>query len=96
MRWPVVLMILFLSACSPSQPQQSSFSTDDETKIIVQIMKEQEQSWNQHDLEGFMDPYWHSDSLIFIGSRGLTYGWQTTLNNYRKSYGNAELMGTLK
>ena len=43
-----------------------------------------------------MQAYWKSDSLTFIGSRGITYGWQTTLENYRKSYGNAELMGTLQ
>lgn len=59
-------------------------------------MAVQETAWNQGDLEGFMDGYWRSDSLRFIGSKGLTYGWQSTLNNYKKSYPNPEAMGKLK
>lgn len=39
--------------------------------------------------------YWHSDSLTFVGSRGLTYGWQQTLDNYKKGYPTQESMGKL-
>ena len=42
-----------------------------------------------------MSYYWKSDSLIFIGSKGVKYGWQTTLDNYRKNYPNKESMGEL-
>ena len=42
-----------------------------------------------------MAGYWRSDSLVFIGSKGLTYGWQPTLDNYRKTYGDATKMGQL-
>jgi hypothetical protein len=34
--------------------------------------------------------------LRFIGKSGLNYGWQKTLDNYKKSYKNKEEMGTLK
>jgi len=64
-------------------------------KDILRIMHEQEIAWNAGNLEGFMAGYWHSDSLRFIGSRGLTYGWQQTLDNYKKSYPNKDAMGTL-
>ena len=63
---------------------------------IRQIMAEQELAWNRADLEAFMDGYWKSDSLRFIGSRGLTYGWQQTLENYKKGYPDPEAMGQLK
>lgn len=59
-------------------------------------MQTQEDAWNRGDLEAFMAAYWHSDSLQFIGSRGLTYGWQQTLDNYKKGYPNRDAMGTLK
>lgn len=68
--------------------------TDNE-RIIRQIMAKQESAWNRADLEGFMEGYWKSDSLRFIGSRGLTFGWQQTLDNYKKSYPDAGTMGTL-
>ena len=58
-------------------------------------MSDQEAAWNRADLEGFMDGYWRSDSLRFIGSKGLTYGWQQTLDNYKKTYPDAAAMGTL-
>ncbi|MBL7807616.1 MAG: nuclear transport factor 2 family protein [Saprospiraceae bacterium] len=59
-------------------------------------MAKQELAWNRFDLEGFMEGYWHSDSLRFIGSKGLTFGWQNTLDNYKRSYPNPDAMGTLK
>ena len=58
-------------------------------------MKEQELAWNNGDLNGFMNYYWNNDSLKFIGSRGITCGWQKTLNNYLTSYPNKEAMGVL-
>lgn len=58
-------------------------------------MEQQEISWNQGDIEGFMSVYWKSDSLLFVGSNGPSYGWQTTLDNYRKNYQNKALMGKL-
>lgn len=42
-----------------------------------------------------MEGYWKSDELVFIGRNGLTYGWQKTLDNYKKSYPDVETMGTL-
>ena len=53
-------------------------------------------AWNKGDIRGFMEYYWQSDILKFIGSKGLTYGWQKTLDNYIKSYPNKEAMGVLK
>ena len=65
-------------------------------QTIRSIMAQQEAAWNRGDLPVFMQGYWASDSLVFIGSRGLTYGWQTTLDNYRKGYPDRATMGTLK
>jgi ketosteroid isomerase-like protein len=64
-------------------------------KSIRAVMAAQQSAWNRGDLETFMAGYWKSDSLCFIGSRGLTYGWAQTLANYQKGYPNAEAMGQL-
>jgi hypothetical protein len=42
-----------------------------------------------------MQGYWKSDSLMFVGSTKPTYGWQNTLNNYKKSYPDKAAMGIL-
>lgn len=63
---------------------------------ILKILEAQTQSWNKGDLEQFMVGYWNSDSLMFIGKSGVTYGYQNTLNNYKKSYSDRDKMGQLK
>jgi len=62
---------------------------------IREIMAAQETAWNRGDLEAFMEGYWKSDSLRFIGSKGLTYGWKQTLDNYQKGYPDRDAMGKL-
>jgi ketosteroid isomerase-like protein len=83
------LLILFFMFCA------IVFFPQKELLTIRELMSEQEKSWNTHDIEGFMKYYWKSDSLKFIGKKGITYGWQKTLDNYRNSYPNGQAMGTL-
>lgn len=64
-------------------------------KAIAQVLATQTAAWNRSDIPGFMAGYWHSDSLVFLGSKGMTYGWQPTLDTYRKTYGDAARMGQL-
>ncbi|MBS1636770.1 MAG: nuclear transport factor 2 family protein [Bacteroidetes bacterium] len=66
-----------------------------DAELIRKAMQTQQESWNKGDIEGFMAYYWKSDSLKFIGSKGITYGWQNTLNNYKKGYPTQEAMGQL-
>lgn len=63
---------------------------------VKRLMSQQEQAWNKADIAGFMKHYWKSDSLKFIGSKGITYGWQKTYDNYVKGYPTKEAMGILK
>ncbi len=63
---------------------------------IRAVMGQQTTAWNQGNLEAFMDTYWKSDSLLFVGKKGAAYGWQQTLDNYRKSYPSKDEMGQLQ
>jgi ketosteroid isomerase-like protein len=73
---------------------QVKLSMPDDMQVRT-AMAEQELSWNRGDIKGFMNYYWKSDSLKFIGSKGITYGWQKTLDNYRKGYPDKAAMGIL-
>lgn len=64
-------------------------------KAISKLLHEQDLAWNRGDLEGFMKVYWKNDSLMFIGKNGITYGWQQTLDNYKKGYPDTAAMGKL-
>ena len=62
---------------------------------IRKVLSDQDIAWNNGDIEGFMQTYWKSDSLMFIGNSGITYGWQKTLDNYKKNYPDTAAMGKL-
>lgn len=62
---------------------------------VTENMKKQEVAWNAFNIDGFMKYYWNNDSLKFIGSKGITYGWKQTLENYKKNYPDKDAMGVL-
>lgn len=72
-----------------------SGSAQSEEQAVRELLTLQTERWNRGDIEGFMQPYWKNDSLIFIGKTGVTYGWQQTLNNYKKGYPDTASMGKL-
>lgn len=65
-------------------------------KVIMQLLMKQEADWNAGNVDAFMEGYWKSDSLAFIGAKGPTYGWQNTLDNYKVRYPDRATMGSLK
>jgi len=73
----------------------SRTTEEDDKNEIITVMKAQEKAWSNHDLAGFMEGYWKSDSLKFYGSSGLTQGWEKTLENYKKGYPTKEYSGAL-
>ncbi|WP_133272923.1 YybH family protein [Hymenobacter radiodurans] len=84
----VVLSMALLCSCAATRPGS-------QRQDISQVLTTQTAAWNRGDVSGFMQGYWQSDSLVFIGKSGLTYGWQPTLDNYRRSYPDAAAMGQL-
>lgn len=66
-----------------------------EIEKIKQVLEKQRQDWNRGQLEAYMQGYWQSDSLLFVGKNGPKYGWQQTLDNYRRSYPDQSAMGYL-
>lgn len=62
---------------------------------IRKILADQISFWNKGDIPKFMQGYWESDSLVFIGKNGPTYGFNNTLSNYQKNYPNKDYMGIL-
>ncbi len=73
---------------------QSILPELDKNKIIS-VLKEQENSWNKGDIEGFMQGYIKSDFLVFNGSKGPFYGWDSVKERYLKTYPSKEKMGKL-
>ncbi|MGB3851014.1 MAG: nuclear transport factor 2 family protein [Tunicatimonas sp.] len=85
----ILLGFCFVSLCF-AQAQSS-----EDQGAIQSIMDQQVRCWNEGDLDCFMEGYWRSDSLMFIGKSGITYGYDSTLANYQKRYPDRAAMGTL-
>lgn len=88
----LILTTLLAIQCSPTR---STVSDSAESQAIRMAMQTQEDAWNRGDIPAFMEGYWQDKGLTFIGSKGITSGWDQTLANYLKGYPDKEAMGTL-
>ena len=71
----------------------SCFSFAQDKEAIVKVLDDQRIAWNKGDIEGFMQGYWKSDSLVFVGKSAPVYGWQSTIDRYKKTYPGKAGMG---
>ncbi len=81
----IIISCTLLCACLMLRAQQA----------ILNVLETQRIAWNRGDIDGFMQGYWHSDSLLFVGSTAPTRGWQATLERYKKHYPGKAAMGKL-
>src|SRR4051794_19780425 len=65
-------------------------------QAVRAAMDKQVEEWNNGNIPAFMETYTKSDSLMFIGSKGITYGWDSTLARYKRNYPDKETMGKLR
>lgn len=68
--------------------------TKDE-QAIRKLMNDQIIAWNNGSIEEFMKGYWNSDSLMFVGKNGISYGYGGVLDRYKKNYRDTAEMGKL-
>jgi len=89
MRLKIIFLIILLGGSFTLLAQRNE-------NAIRQLLSNQTECWNKGDIEGFMQTYWQSDSLLYVGKSGVTYGWHRTLERYKKSYPDRAAMGTLQ
>ena len=82
----LVLALIFLT----------SLAAQDAADEIREVLTSQSAAWNKGDIEGFMEGYVKTADLHFLGKKGLTAGWQATLDNYKRAYPDRDAMGELK
>ena len=73
---------------------QTILSESDKNEILS-VLKKQEKFWNKGDIDGFMQGYVKSEYLVFNGSKGPFYGWDSVKDRYIKTYPSKEQMGIL-
>ncbi len=88
-----ILKFLFLLVINFANGQ--SILSELDKNEIISVLKEQEKFWNKGNIDGFMQGYVKSDNLVFNGSSGPFYGWDSVKDRYIKTYPSKEKMGIL-
>jgi len=84
--WFVCLLTITPGAAQVLSPPDS---------LILGVLHGQAEAWNRGDIDGYMEGYWNSDSLLFTSGGKMQRGYAATLEKYRKSYPDTARMGTL-
>ena len=89
---PLLLLLIFIAfSCQSPEP----FDAEKAKEEILGIIMAQQDAWNNGDIETYMQGYYKSDSLRFASGGHVSYGWENTLNQYKKGYPDKAAMGTL-
>ncbi|HTK81191.1 MAG TPA: DUF4440 domain-containing protein [Bacteroidota bacterium] len=84
-------LFLFHAPVATAQDKDSAATHD-----ILSVLNRQVDAWNRGDIEGYMQGYWKSDSLLFTSSGKIQRGWQATLDKYKNAYSTKAMMGNLR
>ena len=87
------LLLLVFMVCLFNCHKQST--ENEEKDAILNILETQRVAWSNGNIDTFMEGYWKDDALKFYGSSGVTYGWDNTLERYKKGYPTKEYMEIL-
>lgn len=63
----------------------SLISQTQDKEAVAKIIETQRLAWNRGDIEAYMQGYWKSDSLTFVGKTGPVYGWKKNTRTLQKS-----------
>ena len=83
-----IVLLCSMTVLAVAQPKDE--------QAVRAVLQLQTTAWNQGNIDAFMQSYWKSDSLLFVGKNGPTYGWQNTLEGYKKRYPDTTAMGKLQ
>ena len=95
MKLRFIFTVFLLSIIFISCKQKTTFDKQEIKDKIMAVLSDQEKSWNNGNIEKYMDGYYRSDSLRFASGSHVSYGWKKTLEGYKKGYPNKSIMGKL-
>lgn len=86
-----LILVLFFVSCSSRKQSIGNFTEKEASEIaITLLLNQQVTEWNNGNLDGFMEAYWKSDSLLFVTATSTRKGWQSVYNSYQKNYFDSE------
>ncbi len=78
-----------------SSIQIGTTQSDKAVASVIETLHQQAKDWSAGNIDAFMESYWKSEKLQFIGSEGVTFGWKKTIDGYKRRYPDKAAMGHL-
>jgi uncharacterized protein (TIGR02246 family) len=79
----------------PSAGQTAPESDPSDYKQIFRLLAKMADSWNAHDIDGYLSAYWQSPELLVIIEGEQLKGWADVTSTYHRGYPNKDEMGSL-
>jgi ketosteroid isomerase-like protein len=91
-----ILCAGFVVAISLAMTINAYVPADDSAEAQIRsVLEMQSAAWNRGDIDAFMEGYWRSPEVEFVGASGITRGWQAVHDRYRRNYPDGKAMGKL-
>jgi ketosteroid isomerase-like protein len=88
-------VLMVIACCVAMAARNASGATNTDEAKIRAVLDTQVDAWNRGDVDTFMAGYWKSDQLEFVGASGVTRGYDSVLDRYKKGYPDKTAMGKL-
>jgi beta-aspartyl-peptidase (threonine type) len=85
-----LIAFLLLAGCTGEPVKEINAEPE-----ILELLKQQQNAWNQGDIDSFMAVYDNTEELSFVTSGGLLKGYEALRLRYHDSYPNKDRMGKL-
>jgi uncharacterized protein (TIGR02246 family) len=82
------------SALDTINEQKVAGASDPEKEIYDQLMRMAE-TWNRHDIDGYLEGFARSDDVVVVVEGETVRGWDLLSRAYHSGYPKPEEMGTL-
>ncbi|PKL84252.1 MAG: DUF4440 domain-containing protein [Ignavibacteriae bacterium HGW-Ignavibacteriae-3] len=92
----VLLLFVFTASFAQNKNNFKKYYSEKDELEIINVIDRQVKSWNEGNIEGYMAGYWNSDSLRMVSKAGIQYGWDLTLDMYKRNFSGKEAMGALR
>jgi len=77
----IASLVILMTYCCEFAPDIQKVENE-----IKDILNKQKVSWNEENIEGFMDYYWNSEKFTFQSGKERLHGWDALLLRYKESY----------
>lgn len=77
----VASLVIFITYCCEFTPDIQKVENE-----IKDVLNNQKISWNEKNIEGFMEYYWNSEKFTFQSGEKRLHGWDALLSRYKESH----------